>query len=79
MTGVTPTLDRAEWKRFADKGGRCLVCGHTAVVSVSITSTELTGDKGGSQLAREVIHFCHDHGIMRYADALNKLRGTVQR
>lgn len=69
-------IDRAEWKRFADKGGRCLVCGHAAVLSMTITARELTGEKGGANLATETVHFCHEHGIMRYADALNKMRGT---
>lgn len=67
-------LDRADWTRFSAKGGRCVVCGHVAAVTVSIVSKEITGKPGGGELARNQVPFCHEHGIARYADALNKLK-----
>lgn len=77
MVGENVPLDRAQWKRFVQKGGRCLVCGKTAAVAVTLTARELTGERGGPNLASETIQFCHEHGIQRYSDSLGKLRGTA--
>lgn len=73
-----PNIDRAEWKRFASKGGRCLVCGHVAVVSLSISSKELTGARGGPLLANDTVQLCQEHGVARYAAIAMQLRGVTK-
>jgi hypothetical protein len=70
-----PVIDRARWARFSPKGGRCLVCGHTATISVTLGATHIDGTVGGERLAQEKIMFCDEHGQDRYAQALMRLHG----
>lgn len=69
-----PELDRADWSRFSGKGGRCIVCGHVAAVTITLTATAVAEQRGGGMLTKQSVPFCHTHGIARYADALNKLK-----
>lgn len=68
-------IERAQWKRFSPKGGRCLVCGHVAVVNITLAATHTDGTAGGERLAVEKLTFCDTHGQQRYADALVRLHG----
>lgn len=72
------TIDRAQWNRYKSGGGRCLVCGNRADISVALSATEITGARGGSQLAREKVELCNTHGLDRYGMALRVLQtGSV--
>lgn len=64
-------LDRAQWDRFKTTGDRCLVCGNKSIV---LSSIELTGDKGGAQLARDKVLFCNEHGLQRYGAGLRAVQ-----
>lgn len=80
MTGDTPKLDRADWGRFsATNRDRCTVCGERAAVNVTLRADEkTTTDRGtGKGIVKQILPFCHEHGILRYGDALRKLQGTA--
>lgn len=67
-------LDLASWRRYSKSNkDRCMVCGNPAVVSVRLTASPLT--RGGNALAAHQFLYCHDHGIMRFGEALIRLNG----
>jgi hypothetical protein len=70
------TLDVAQWQRFSNRGGRCLVCRRKAQVGITLTSTAIDGSRGGKKLATENVQLCGEHGLDRYASALSRLHGS---
>lgn len=75
--GVSNEVDRATWARLTSAKEGCGVTGCTRapVVSLSLTAREVTGGRGGGNLASEVARFYADHGEQRMVAALKGLRG----
>jgi hypothetical protein len=70
---ITTELDLAAWGRFsAGNKDRCEVCGHKAVVSLTVTASTLGGTRSEtSMLAKKTYRFCDAHGQQAM------LRGTA--
>lgn len=74
-------IDKAAWRRYAaGNKDRCVVCGHSSDVVVTMTAMERApegqGRGTGAMLAKQQFRFCSEHGQLRFGDALNKLNGV---
>lgn len=74
-------IDRAMWRRFGTTNkDRCIVCGNTAIVTVSLTAHErnMKGERGAPMLTKQSFVFCDTHGQARFGEALRRLNGAVE-
>jgi hypothetical protein len=72
-------IDRAQWTRYSPGNkDRCMICSRKGDIQVVLTATEIGAGRGANLVTQRFV-FCNDHGLLRFGDALGKLKSQSGR